>query len=225
MRITYDDISGREIPPEEIHKMSITVDDNESPFVLEIDQLTVSAFTALSEGEFDTFQSYIANINTAIQQIVRAKTNSLPDDPIRAWANDQGMNLGKRGPIPLRIREAYYKAIAINGEEIALYTPSTLCHIHSGFKHDMFYIVANETQVKIGVSNDDGKSRLENHKSDGFNTVLFIRTGLNPGVACMAEQRIMSDMSAADVFTVRGNEYYPIAYADEIIAKAVTYLP
>lgn len=62
--------------------------------------------------------------------------------------------------------------------------------------------------MKFGITNQDGRLRLSNHRRDGFNKVIYLKTGLLEGLSAYVEQKIRVALEMAGAVPVRGYEYF-----------------
>ncbi|MGX6605672.1 hypothetical protein ACWKSP_26590 [Micromonosporaceae bacterium Da 78-11] len=75
---------------------------------------------------------------------------------------------------------------------------------------DVFYIVAGENGIKLGVSSGDAKFRLGTHRLDGYAEVVRLLVGLPGDEAPTLERTCISAMSDAGIPPNRGREYFPL---------------
>jgi hypothetical protein len=85
-----------------------------------------------------------------------------------------------------------------------------MCMVCGWLGQDVLYVVRNEaaSTVKFGITNQDGRLRLSNHRRDGFNKVIYLKTGLLEGLSAYVEQKIRVALEMAGAVPVRGYEYF-----------------
>jgi len=84
-----------------------------------------------------------------------------------------------------------------------------ICRYCAGRVWNVFYIVADDDNdvIKFGISSGDPRDRLADHRRDGFERTILVRTNF-PG-ARELETRILRALADAGEQPVRGREYYP----------------
>jgi hypothetical protein len=216
--IIYDDFTGNEISVEDAKQVSMTINDSKS-FTLDVSEAGFAALLDMIEGNYESFREYM-ELAIALKNLERKAPTGTD---VRVWAAEQGMIINQRGPVPASIKSAYSKALGVTMGRGA---DSSLCIIHSGLTHDVFYVVSGEMGVKLGVTNGDAQSRLRQHELIGYKEILFLRQGLNPGLACMAEQRIIDELrTESNLYPENGREYFDKEATQIILCKANKYLP
>lgn len=91
-----------------------------------------------------------------------------------------------------------------------------ICQVCSWLGQDVLYVLHDPVTryVKFGITSRDGRTRLGNHRSDGFTEVILLETGLPEGLAAHVEQKIKLALAMAGANPVRGREYF----SDEHVA-------
>lgn len=100
-----------------------------------------------------------------------------------------------------------------------------ICLPCSGQVWDVFYVVTGVDTVKFGITSGDPRARLSVHRVDGLDQVLFLRTGLEDGLARSLELTIIHALKRQGFQPVRGREYFPLACAEAILSMAGNVLP
>lgn len=123
-----------------------------------------------------------------------------------------------------------HRAICVNQHECYPYPASIqrgqgVCR-RCWVEHDVFYIVENSSgDIKFGVSSGNPNGRLTDHKSDGYRTLLFLKTALPTGLADTAENAILYDLTAVHgLYPIRGREYFGPESKDLVLSLANKYL-
>jgi hypothetical protein len=75
---------------------------------------------------------------------------------------------------------------------------------------DAFYVVTDDTAalVKFGITTGNGRSRLNEHRRDGFDTVHRFLAALPGDTAPALERDVKAALRLAGEVPVRGLEYY-----------------
>jgi hypothetical protein len=210
----YDDFTGREIT-DAAKQVRVILDETE-PSTFDISEPGFRALLEMKAGRIGAYREHLE----AIMAVARPHPRMPSDVEIRMWAQGRGMEVNTRGPVSDRIRNAYKTAFDLNNIFISP------CFIHPGQIHDVFYVVKGVEGVKLGITSGNGESRLRTHEVGGYSEVSFIRWNLNPGIACMAEQRIVYEIKRETSFrSNRGREYFPCDALEVILSKAKEYLP
>lgn len=117
---------------------------------------------------------------------------------------------GNQAKYRVRCSEGHVSPRRPNG---VVYGGSPICNVCSGTGWDLFYVVVNhdDSLVKFGISNGDGRNRLSDHASDGYRTVVRVLRGLDDGCAWTLERITITTLRAAGLVPVRGREYFDIA--------------
>jgi hypothetical protein len=92
--------------------------------------------------------------------------------------------------------------------------------------YTVFYVLEHESKplVKFGISSNEGRRRLSNHRRDGFTVVHLLMTGLADGVPRTAEKAVMSALALAGEKPHRGREYFNASCLALILDVAVGWL-
>jgi hypothetical protein len=85
-----------------------------------------------------------------------------------------------------------------------------VCRHCAGKSWDAFYVVADESAelLKFGITTGTGRVRLNDHRRDGFVTVLRFLSNLPGDTAPDLERDVKSALHLAGETPVRGREYY-----------------
>jgi hypothetical protein len=85
-----------------------------------------------------------------------------------------------------------------------------VCRYCAGKAWDAFYVVADESAalLKFGITTGNGRSRLNDHRRDGFGTVYRFLPGLPGDTAPCLEREVQATLRLAGEVPVRGREYY-----------------
>lgn len=95
-----------------------------------------------------------------------------------------------------------------------------LCRTCAGKEWDVFYVIAKDTEVKLGITSGDPRPRLSDHQSAGFNRVLFMARNLD---ARLLETQMLRTLADNGHAPVRGNEYFAIEVLPVILSELDTY--
>lgn len=128
------------------------------------------------------------------------------------------------GQTPHRVRCA--EGHTANPRPNNVLTGRGICAKCAGRAWDAFYVVRHrDGVVKFGITSGNPKSRLDDHKRDGFVTRVVVRTGLPDGVARSVETELMRRLRAHGIDPIRGREYFPANAASLIEGWAKELLP
>ncbi|MFF3654914.1 hypothetical protein [Streptomyces olivochromogenes] len=85
-----------------------------------------------------------------------------------------------------------------------------ICRVCAGRIWDVLYVVSDEwgELVKVGITSGDPRRRLSNHRTNGLDQVVRLFTGLPDGVARNVERQVLTELEAAGVFPVWGQECF-----------------
>lgn len=84
-----------------------------------------------------------------------------------------------------------------------------ICRVCAGCFWDAFYVVTGpEGVVKFGITSGDPSRRLNEHRTDGFVSLVLVRTNLTDGLALDTETQVKRRLKAAGFVPVRGREYF-----------------
>lgn len=97
-----------------------------------------------------------------------------------------------------------------------------VCRACSGSVWDVFYVVTGPAGVKFGVTSGDPRSRLADHRRDGYTAVAALHTGLAD--ALDVERRCRTELAAAGLAPVRGREYYGADALPLVLAASAAVL-
>lgn len=101
-----------------------------------------------------------------------------------------------------------------------------VCRHCSGKSWDAFYIVTNDDagMLKYGITTGTGRSRLNDHRRQGFVTVHRFLSGLPGDTAPRLERHVGATLRLAGEEPVRGREYYP-DHVTALVLKTVDTYP
>lgn len=117
-----------------------------------------------------------------------------------------------------------YRIICKNNHTISVQPNSlqqgnTICGICTG-EWDIFYVVASQEIVKIGITTNDFRPRLNAHKYAGLTNILFICSNLE---ARLLETEMLELLKKDKYIPVKGIEYFSINALPFIMTKLAEY--
>lgn len=98
------------------------------------------------------------------------------------------------------------------------------CRVCAGRTWDVFYVVTGPDGLKFGVTSGDPRPRLTDHRSDGYDDVVRLHTGLAGATALDLENELKQLLKSLGVPPVRGREYFPASVLRIVLAVVDEWL-
>jgi hypothetical protein len=102
-----------------------------------------------------------------------------------------------------------------------------MCRACTDWEQDVVYVVRNPATccVKFGITKNDGRARLGDHRGAGFTQVVCLETGLPESLAAHIELKIKVALEMADAQPVRGREYFSGEHTALILNEINIWIP